>query len=89
MTDWDFHVELHMGTCCPAIRNSMNDCGDGPVLSCEARGPGMAARHQQNTNEWQSINRTQMIGKEAYWIAVTGRQKRLVNLMYQPAMLLS
>lgn len=34
-------------------------------------------------------NRALVSGKEAYWIAVTGRQKRLVNLMYQPAILLS
>ncbi len=42
-------VELLMRTCCTAIRNSMNDCSDGPVLSCESTGPGMGARCQQNT----------------------------------------
>lgn len=53
LLDGDSHVELHVGTCCLAIRNSMNDCGDGPALSCEARGPSMGARYQQNTGEWK------------------------------------
>ena len=53
LLDGDVHFETHVGTCCLAIRNSMNDCGDGPALSCEARGPSMGARYQQNTGGWK------------------------------------
>ena len=45
---------------------------------------------KQEAQVWeQGINRTLVSGIGAYWMAVTGRHKRLVNLMYQPAMLLS